>query len=255
LVLSYIQTLVWPALAIVALIVFRSQIGTLLQNARRIKAFGAEAEFGQLETQIKRTDLEVGAIEISPASSSIAVVDDTSAEIAQVTNYDIADLDPDDPVSSVLLAADRLERVLLRVLDYLGFPAVVTYLPGAGAALATSTQVPQWSEIYQLGSEMKQQAREVQELNDAATKARDKPAMEMVDRNARQLITQMYRIASTVPGYLKISLMSADMRSKLYSAEEETADTGSGQASSMAGAPRDVDPAGHPQVDDDSSGL
>jgi hypothetical protein len=51
-VLAYLQTLVWPCVAVAALIVFRRQLGALIPRIREISAAGASVKFGEQATRL-----------------------------------------------------------------------------------------------------------------------------------------------------------------------------------------------------------
>lgn len=51
-VLAYLRTLVWPCVAVIALIFFRRQLGALIPRLREISAAGASVRFGEQATNM-----------------------------------------------------------------------------------------------------------------------------------------------------------------------------------------------------------
>lgn len=50
--LAYLRTLIWPCVAVAALILFRRQVGALIPRIREISAAGASVRFGEQATRL-----------------------------------------------------------------------------------------------------------------------------------------------------------------------------------------------------------
>ena len=65
-VLAYVRTLVWPCVAVFALILFRRQVGNLIPRIREISAVGASVRFGEQATGLAdeagRMNLALGQV-------------------------------------------------------------------------------------------------------------------------------------------------------------------------------------------------
>jgi hypothetical protein len=218
LILNYLQALVWPAFAMVVVVLFRNQIAKLVQNMTSIKAFGAQAEFKALEQQLENANLELDAIEITNAPSDAleAILNDFSIEEAEtVANYDISDLNPDKPVKSAVEATSRMENILLGIFRRFGFPAVVDYLPAAGEILSEQTDLRYWADICEALTEMKDIALRLAETEPKVKEMHVSSLKEELNTTARRVTAGVYRISTTLVDYTWLSMLPADKRAEL----------------------------------------
>jgi hypothetical protein len=76
--LEYLKVLVWPLIAILAIVLFRTPLQGLIGRVSKVGAAGAEVEFDQAEKVLKQADETIEAIETKAGS-------DTSASDQQET--------------------------------------------------------------------------------------------------------------------------------------------------------------------------
>ncbi len=113
-VLGMFQTLAWPVVALVAVIVFRRELSRLLTRLEHVKAFSVEAQFGQqlsdLKTLVEPTRLK--DVPTSTAASTTPLVDGL-APVAKIA-----------PATAIVDAYTRVEEALRQLLVMKGVTKV-----------------------------------------------------------------------------------------------------------------------------------
>jgi hypothetical protein len=128
-VLSYIKALAWPAITILALVMFRDPIRGLLGGIEEFEGFGIKAKVRQRVSQAAQ-DAEaalggsnVTRVSTSPTRIYFRVADNMQAALRFSTNVaDYASIPPDDPLQRMKQVIERLDTAIIAVL-------VVTALP------------------------------------------------------------------------------------------------------------------------------
>jgi len=110
-VLEYVKALVWPTVAVVALVVFRRQLRTLVERLTRLEALGASAEF---ERAVAGVADALPPVPRAPGEPRVVKV----AHLEEVVR-----------VAEIYRTADRPLLVDISALDF-GEPAFVLFLAG-----------------------------------------------------------------------------------------------------------------------------
>ncbi|QFY09566.1 hypothetical protein GBF35_25550 [Nonomuraea phyllanthi] len=88
--LEYLKVLVWPAIAIIAIVLFRNPLQGLIGRISKVGAAGAEVEFGQAEEALRQADEAIEAIEsaaekdISNANSELQAQSEVEIDARKV---------------------------------------------------------------------------------------------------------------------------------------------------------------------------
>jgi hypothetical protein len=152
LVLSYVQAVAWPVVAIFAIVLFRNQIRQLILSARKLSMFGAEAEFERLEHQVRTAEKELNRV-ITPKNASTPRSEMSKREreiVASLTQVSFADLDSLSPLAAATEITSRLDEVTNRILAYFGLPAKVIDDKSAGTLMESITGDSRWPNWFTL---------------------------------------------------------------------------------------------------------
>src|SRR5262245_15782249 len=157
-VLSYLRAVAWPVVIIIAIWLFRRQIKTLILSARRVTAFGAEAEFADLEKRVKQTESQLGEPinhEEKPQLSGADIAHRSEpGTVGSISYIDLGNLDSLEPIPAAIQVTKKLQEATSKVLKYFGVPDNAIDPTSAGAILAKITGVEQWTEFVPLVDEL-----------------------------------------------------------------------------------------------------
>jgi len=151
LVLSYLQTLVWPIVVLCAIALFRAQLRVLLSNITDFSAFGTEAKFAvrlQEQIEVVRTEVEQENSSTLDASgaSGLELVDESV--VRQLTFVEFSDLSSRDPKSACVEADHRLDGAISRVFAHFAIPADVIGWETAKYQIARETDNDAWTDFF-----------------------------------------------------------------------------------------------------------
>ena len=157
LVLSYIRVLVWPAVAIAALWVFRNPIRELILNIKSIIGPGVQVEtWEKTELRIRRTELDLEqseAIDRKLTQNDGQEGSDIVSSVRALLTFNLAELDSSDPLSATDEIASKVETATQQALHYFGVPAIISY-QNAAALMTKNTGEDIWEgyleELYEL---------------------------------------------------------------------------------------------------------
>jgi transcriptional regulator NrdR family protein len=170
-VLDYLKVVVWPVVAITVIFLFRSQLRTLILHARKVTAFGAEAEFSDLEKRVKQTERQLDQSsddeEKSQSSDISAVVWPELETVDSLSYIDLTSLDSLQPIAAAVELTGKLTVAVSRVLKYFGVPETIVDATSAGAIMAKLTGIDQWSEFLPLVDELVRAAKVLDACQDS----------------------------------------------------------------------------------------
>jgi hypothetical protein len=130
---------------------------TLVLNAKKITAFGAEAEFGQLGQQLKQTErqLDFAASDKSWKTSPPTRELPDEETISRLTSADFQDLDMSNPVKAAQDATQKVDVIVNNILDYFGIPVAVRGTDSAGVIMSRITGDERWPEVLDIIKDVK----------------------------------------------------------------------------------------------------
>jgi hypothetical protein len=212
LVLGYLNALIWPGVVLLALAMFRDQVGSLILNAKRVSAFGAEAEFAEAEIRISALDATID-------NSKNTAGDDIGHEHAIVTtiralvSFDFDELDSVGSVKAAVLMHERLEEAVTQALHFFNVPNRIMAAGDVGQFMQEITGVVEWSEFINL---LDEQTRKIRVLRRTwiITGKRSRfylspriyMSAESLMRRAKLVSAHVYRLARMLPVLVENSL-------------------------------------------------
>jgi hypothetical protein len=113
-----IAALLWPITVIAALIIFRSQLGSLINRIRRAKAPGLEVELDRLSEEV--TELEpLPAPALAEGPEDVSEIDKAATETEEAVKT-ILEAAATSPQAGLMLLSAELETAMRRVLAAVG---------------------------------------------------------------------------------------------------------------------------------------
>jgi hypothetical protein len=209
LVLNYLQALAWPGVAAAAIWIFRDQVRTLILSARKISAFGAEAEFEKIEEKVRQAEAQVDSLVDSRDTSPKALASPEGKSRADVlrslSSVDFSDLVASDPVSASAEVVRRLDGAVARILDYLGVPPSLD-VATKSEFMAEITDDQRWLGFLRAVGNLSDAAAEIKDLASDMQWNRIVNSGGRLDKSARELINATYEITVLFRNLVEIAI-------------------------------------------------
>jgi hypothetical protein len=217
-ILSYVKVIVWPAVAVFTFWLFRKQLRTLILSAKKLTAFGAEAEFDDLEGRIRKTESQLGQSSSELEGSSSPLEDKEvrkgQESIAVLSYVELEDIISLDPIQAAVECTQRLQAAINEILKHFGVPQNLANPENAGDIMAKITDVSQWSDYLPLVNELDRATDVLSALQSGPRwlhivndQGFDANVVYLRD-SAEKITSAVYRLSRVLPALMSRSLKS-----------------------------------------------
>jgi hypothetical protein len=182
---------------------FRDQIRTMLLTARRVKAFGAEAEFAEIDNSIEHAGRKLTEVTQTSGKTESTRPDPRSFDkdlVDSLTDVNFSDLNSRPPLEAAAEATRRLSAAAHKILSHFGIPGDVIDSDSAGRVMSRITGDQRWPEVLSI----------IEDLNEASKRmtifqGKPWPTPAKLNEAAKKLVGSTYRMRRVLPSLFTVA--------------------------------------------------